>query len=99
MTHTCNREVTNSRILLWIGSYGMRCVSSNFFWCLFCTVVTRRFKLGSRSGAEVSDQDRLGSTEDQVRERIHAEVVSIVQGQIPDLFGCINAAMMEFFDD
>lgn len=30
---------------------------------------------------------------------MHVDVVSIVRGQKPELFGSINTAMMEFFDD
>ena len=37
--------------------------------------------------------------EDRVREIIREEVVSIVQGQILNLFCYIMTAMMEFFDD
>ena len=37
--------------------------------------------------------------EDRVREIIREEVVRIVQGQIPKLFGTIKSAMMEYFDD
>lgn len=44
-------------------------------------------------------QDSMGLTEDQVKEMIHDEVVSIVQGQILELFGSIKTSMMEFFDD
>ena len=38
-------------------------------------------------------------TEDRVREIIQEEVVSIIRGQIPELFGFIKTATMEFFDD
>ena len=58
-------------------------------------VVMRIFQ----SGVGSSGQDRSGQTEDKVREMIHTEVVSIVRGQIPELFGSIKTAMMEFFDD
>lgn len=47
----------------------------------------------------MSGQDRPGLTEDHVREMTHVEVVSIVRGQIPELFGFIKTDMMEFFDD
>ena len=63
---------------------------------------------GSRSGQgdqeapvapEVIGQEGPILTEDQVREIIHEEVVEIVRGQIPELFGTIKSAMMEYFDD
>ena len=54
------------------------------------------FARGSRLG--VSGQDRPGFIKDQVKEMIHAEVVYIVWGQIPELFGSIKTVMMEFFD-
>ena len=38
-------------------------------------------------------------TEDRVREIIREEVVEIVRGQIPEMFGSIKTPMMEYFDD
>ena len=38
-------------------------------------------------------------TEDRVKEIIHEEVIKIVRGHIPELFGTINSAMMAYFDD
>lgn len=55
------------------------------------------FTRGFGSGASVQDRPRL--TKDQVKEMIHAKDVSIVRGQIPNLFGSIKTSMMEFFDD
>nr|KAJ0200926.1 hypothetical protein LSAT_V11C600339460 [Lactuca sativa] len=52
---------------------------------------------GLRAGA--SGQDRPGLTEDQVQEMNHAEVISILRGQIPELFGSIKTVVMELFDD
>ena len=37
--------------------------------------------------------------EDCVREIIREEVVTIVRGQISEMFGSIKTMMMEFFDD
>lgn len=61
-------------------------------------LVTRRFESGSRSRAGANGQDRPWITEDIVRVMIDAEVVSIVQGKILELFGSIKTDMMEFFD-
>ena len=38
-------------------------------------------------------------TEDRVREIIREEVVEIVPGHIPEMFGSIKTAMMEYFDE
>ena len=73
-------------------------------------VVTRRFVSGSESGLgqgdqeapvapEVIDQEGPVLIEDRVREIIHEEEVELVRGQIPELFGSIKTAMMEYFDD
>ena len=54
---------------------------------------------GSGSGVGVSGQDGPRLTKVRVREIIHEEVISIVREQIPELFGCIKTAMIEFFND
>ena len=38
-------------------------------------------------------------TEDCVREIIGEEVLEIVWGQIPEMFGSIKTAMVEYFDE
>ena len=59
----------------------------------------RRSEPGSGSGSGTGSQDRPTLTEDRVREIICEEVVEIVRGQIPEMFGSIKTAMMEYFDD
>ena len=65
---------------------------------------------GSGSGSGQGDQEAptapkiIGqeepvTTKDRVREIIREEVVEIVWSQIPELFGTIKSAMMEYFDD
>ena len=62
-------------------------------------VVTRRFETRSGSGSGVGSQDRPVLTEDRVREIIHDEVVEIIWGQIPEMFGSVKITMMEYFDE
>ena len=38
-------------------------------------------------------------TKDELKVLISVEFVIVVLGQMPELFGSINIAMMEFFDD
>ena len=59
-------------------------------WFTFSMVVTRRFESGSGSGAEASGQDGLGLTEDQVREILREEVVSVVREKILEFFLCLS---------
>ncbi|XP_052626750.1 uncharacterized protein LOC111890364 [Lactuca sativa] len=62
-------------------------------------VTTRRFEIGSRSESGADSQGGPALSEDRIREIIHEEVVTIVWGQIPKMFGSIKTTMMEFFDD
>ena len=54
---------------------------------------------GALTAPEIIGQDRPTLTEERVREIICEEVVEIVRGQIPEMFGSIKTAMMEYFDE
>ena len=62
-------------------------------------VTTRRVEIGSGSGSGVGSQGGPAFPKDRIREIIREEVVAIVRVQIPEMFGSIKTAIMEFFGD
>ena len=62
-------------------------------------MVTRKLETGSGSGSGAGSQDWPALIDDRVSEIIQEEMVTIVWGQILEMYGFIKTAMMEYFDD
>ena len=73
-------------------------------------VVTRRFVTGSGSGSgyggqegptvpEVVVQMRSNELDVRIKEILHDEVATLFRVQLPEMFGYIKTAMVEYFDE
>ena len=68
-------------------------------WCIFSVVTKKRVESGSGSGSGAGSQGGRALSEAHIREIITVEVVPIIRGKMPEIFGSIKTTMMEFFDD
>ena len=66
---------------------------------IFCFIFGMVFIRGSSSGSRVSGPDRLGLTDNWIREIIATEVAFVVRRSIPEMFGSIKTVVIELYDD